>query len=752
MATKPQDLTEFSQTTVIFSYCHNLCIIDTGARRSPNIGHKDKPAHNSSLKSESFHFGDSLPCEILELDFYAESEVLAQTNPWPQVYNLLKSKPIDLPLKLNDELALAKLNQIYEGSRHVGDAKDHLDLQFTVTQLELHNKNWFQKSRMTKTDSQSGSATITVNFDGLGLVEWGPLVWRLPLSLDSWWVAAEDSSARLVESSEATQIDECKLACLMDLKCRSYSICMQKGADYSSSRLSSNKVDCLLSSVDLRSYKLRANLKSWLAIKLSTKTKENDTISLDYRDDDNEEQKVHFKVNRRCQTRAKHALQMFRRSSSRTDFVQGYLDGLEGSDKLKGVADLEECAELCLGNNRKYLEDAEFPRKVKPSGGQNSSTTESGNSGQSLAEKDSDGRERTTDSWCSMFIFFDAQRLESAPPKLVGKLNSLGAELGGLCAYGSEATMGSPNIAREPNEGPNEHQLPREPFDTYELVYSSLYRRQPNVRLKLPESGPPTSNSLRQAYAYVQEPERCARVCFLQEVEFVRNFHTDNGAAGEAEVESGDVYGDVLCKSFDFIQTKSIANPAQTINYCIFNSLSLIEAKEIDKKSAGNSEKLVDYEPHGLASYWHFEPHESIQMDPHLRPNWRKVDEQRSPKRYKSASSRRSKVKMIFLRTFSLLIIFLLGLASGYLVTPRSLDSLKEGPLHAIVQRLGLSGGSADPTFRRSANGWPNELDETSGADEMSLGTRGTQLIEVSLIGQDQLGLSQGREDSMGPL
>ena len=655
---------------LLFTFCQSLCLVDTEASYSRDMFDRFQLTSNVFMLNSSTR---EFPCEIMQLELEEEREKLAEAHPWPLLYQTLNKSMLGLKLLVDEQQAngsqLAPIRSML-GSEDESLADQVLEMKFLLNKLELENKNWLQR------DEELGdswhSSTLAPNLDGLAFGAEGALVERAQVGGLAEWSQFSSWHTELLQADETA---ECRSACLVDPNCRAYSVCLLSRKQQ---QLQRSTVECLLARVDLRSVELEKKLRAAIVESLSEKSANKAgsatsprLISVEYLEENSTSQTVEFKLSSRCRARPKEALGSFKQQPQ----IQLRLSEVARANRLRlmrvePARDLEHCAEQCLLNNAKYLKDLQLVRaEMEPSNARLAPDKEA--AAASVRGKGERFRNllgklvkqlRSSSSWCSTLSFFNAQQVSDKAQRaqLLGK-GDLAKPTGGLCAFGrrpasesaSNSTTGAPQTETVFVDEANRlvH------LESYDLIYGSLFKRLPGVRLEAAAAAAKWGQKFEQH----QDVESCARACFTQQVDFGES---DNGGQ--------------WCKSFDLIQTKSSSSSVGGQIWCVFHTITLAEARALERENAG--EKLVKLKANEQSAgcFWHYETRLTLQADAQV---WRSLHDLEATKRASPEAKR------AFLQTFCVLLVCIVGLASGYLLTPKSLESLRS----TIGQRSGDS-------------------------------------------------------------
>lgn len=551
---------------VLFAFFKKSCFIDVQPTINWFRSQGGRP-QVTSLISDSSVFkiasGMDSPVDVMKIDIEADKMATnQQTTRW-LIYT-----------DLNDEILQVPLINI--------DKAPKLNLQFRLTRLEVSNNHW----------SLDGAEEEADVLKGLGL-------------MSGKEVELNDENQSNRQQGQQLDLISCHSACMIDLSCRSYSVCIN-GQQFS----------CLTSDLEFRDVKLLADIKSKIrmariqgirdSIHVDFKFTpiDNSTTEINENDNDSEDQQSekHFdlKMDKRCRIYNKRALEMF-------DPLPKSKTSLKNRTILQ-VNNEEECAELCLSKNVKYFRKMAKLRLKILTSGQKQVDSE-------IIKKNLDAlREQMINnqrSWCAIFKYLNLATTSIAQDvRKTFKIEN--TDKGGICLLSKSQIVPKKEIQSSKNETKpgNNKQAAKDPtkfmMDTFTFVYRNLYQMQYGIRmlqLKTVSDNVSNNSQLTDGDVFPLKNEQkvmdgsnvevCAKSCFTQTIKIAP-----------------------YCKSFDLIETTETISDgkmrkSKSKTYCVFNSITLAEARNSDRYSELMSTEMVN----SGTKVWHFEPRDKYMMD-----------------------------------------------------------------------------------------------------------------------------------------
>lgn len=368
-------------------------------------------------------------------------------------------------------------------------------------------------------------------------------------------------SGRTITSRQATMsLRGCRSACLGDLECRYYSIC-----------INGPQLECVNSNLDLVQADLLAKLREqqmqWktgrkLSKKIEIEIKSGTGMS-------EPTQLVELKLDRKCQIHRKRSLESFVKQPKT-------LINLNGLDLIQ-VDSENECSEKCLQMNLQYLRDVAKLR-LDDSDAQN-------------LDKIRAKLEKHRESWCATFKYLNL--ISTMADSILKESEN---HKSGLCLLPRklDGNNGEADSMQLKSYVEPDFNLP---MDTFIFSYLSLYRVHQNIQmLPYPRDGRVIADTdstrdlvNRREVIEAGTAEDCARACVMQ----------------TADLEP-------WCKSFEFIQIGNFndldmgleGHASSFGTLCAFNSMSLEEAeragvyKEVAEEKVDFDILVKHYEPH----------------------------------------------------------------------------------------------------------------------------------------------------------
>lgn len=353
-----------------------------------------------------------------------------------------------------------------------------------------------------------------------------------------------DSGHLISEAGATMDTNACRVACLGDLECQSYSTCVRD-----------SQLECVLSSVDFRDDNLVAKVRAQQTQTASASGKDKTLrFDLEISNEELDQRVVKLKLDRKCRIHKKRPIDMF---------IPKYKMGVALNQEIFIQVDsIQDCANRCLHMN------LEFRKKVLASG---SNQAEIGNA---PAKHEQDSKK-----WCEMFKFFDVDG------------STIGANLkrtyafskAGLCVLPRE----SASIPKAQADASNDEAVLDTSLivsmDVLEFAYINLYKAHAGVRMLAVWQEDELTNGKQnraenfQSQQVMPSLESCAKACFMQ----------------TSSLKPG-------CKSFGYVNLNDDSEPMSTL--CHFNSMSLSEAEQMgvydELVETDQHNSIVHYEPH----------------------------------------------------------------------------------------------------------------------------------------------------------
>jgi hypothetical protein len=281
---------------------------------------------------------------------------------------------------------------------------------------------------------------------------------------------------------------------------------------------------------------------------------------------------VELLIDKRCQIYRMRALDMFtelRKSSTH----------LRRKTVLE-VNNKEECAELCLNNNKEYFSKY-----------RNFNLIDLKTSNLTAIRKH---YFKSLKEWCSTFRYLDLKT-----SSIVNEVQDSKWKLGefkkdGVCLLSRPRGGHLRRYQSEDDAQAAENQVtPVFEMDHCEFNYLNLYEMRANTMMLAynEDSAKPDRPTNRRVVAHMSSPEECAKACFTQTTELVP-----------------------FCKSFEFGQMTVLKNEtteesvhSEIVTTCSFNSMSISDATEAGLRDV----IVVNQTGPSIVALHHYEPHQA---------------------------------------------------------------------------------------------------------------------------------------------
>lgn len=552
------------QPTVLFSFCHQNCLIDGAASRKPLSGGRSKP--NWPFKTDLFfYFAEpkSGHCEVLEMRVGEANQPLVvegdqMVQSWFNVYTALNERRLKLKFDLMDS---------------------DYDLEFEVERIQL--SSLAGSSALISESLLNDDADDANLLDGLAF-EADERAGSGTIDLEKATTGERNGSLELPPSMA---VDACHAECQANLFCNSYSTC-----------LADDKVECVVSRLDLHNTKLIAAIREDLRVFKTQAKREGLSrgelqlasplfMSQEGSGESAQEGEpftLKLKVDRRCQMRPKRAIELFYHKPNSPFRIY--------EQDLKAVENVEQCAQLCMASNVDVFN--QFKRQ--------------------LTKLDDTDRlellKRMTEasrSWCDNFRYVDLQTNSVTYALLDTVRRTKGLERAvGLCFI--------KNHTKEHDWVANSFKTKFEfSMEKFEFRYLSLFERQKDFRLlgsldfdqfksttaqpaEGSEGSEPRVLPINDQFVLSgrNDPARCAQLCFSQAL--------------------------VLdCRSFDYI---TVLRNNRLEDFCVYNSMALDDLRRLGYEQATTSKSLLvegggDGQQAKVLNMWHYEPQPAYFLD-----------------------------------------------------------------------------------------------------------------------------------------
>jgi hypothetical protein len=449
-------------------------------------------------------------------------------------------------------------------------------------------------------------------------------------------------NGRALKSSEEQVVNQasCQAACMIDLGCRSYSVCTRGLA-----------AECRLSDINFNDANLLAQLK---LNRKRAKDARQHQVSFNFQPLDastqeqpisgDKQRHVELFVDKRCQIHTKQSLDMF------TWLQNGVLTSLKKKTLIE-VDSKEECAELCLRSNMEYFVQSENLFD-----------------GKTLNTNEIKKRYfKALKTWCSTFRYLN---LKASSVRNQHGLNKYSKD--GLCMLPeSKRDRSEANRARAGDEESDEAANVLFEMDVYEFKYVNLYEARPNTMILAYGQNSTDTNepSNRKMFAHMGSLEKCARACFVQTTEL-----------------------DPYCKSFEFVRkpiprSDESHNRSRVMTECSFNSMNID-----DTIKAGLYDKIVvnKVDP-TIVSLNHYELHGAYLNSTHFMEKFTETNQ-----RPQETSGRYGPVL-----TIAIIIMALIsGIFIGSYAQPSLMKRIATSQGATSIKRRRFSNGSEDENWQ----------------------------------------------------
>lgn len=566
---------------ILFTFCLGFCYTSNESPEGMN---------NSKLFAMAPR---GSPCEIMKLD----GEKLDRTKrvDWLSLYKNLKSNLFSVPIQKDDAI---------DGSTR--------EVSLNVKHLSISNDNWLDTS--ANGTGLSEAATLKP-IEGFRFV--------LEDGVDS------DAVKRITKATGGHDIAPmdlryCRSKCVVDLKCKSFSIC-----------ITGQGVECASSIVNIRNLTIQRDIKQKtedLKAKVSNRksSMRGATIEIvNASDKDGEPFNFKLQLDNRCQIYPKIAREMF---ISTPRLLQSNV----AIENIVPATSLEDCAEFCLQRSVKFFKRS-AATKLKY-----------------LRSDDRNNDEKLTalmldnfKYFCSRFKFYNllTNDVKKETIDLLNE-NKMG-DITGICI------LAKPNLSVPAKSPPMSNDISQTTvapptrtikltMEAFDFKFEMLYEKQYNVYLNEGKFLDPIGRELINKQVKRQNPfnvEICARTCFLQKLDSIS-----------------------WCKSFEFVEDQSSIGPNEMMKnnmktYCIFNTISLAEAKPHENLWTAHGSEMIAKDK---LTYWHFEPIDALTLDSKV---WFKILQ--NPSEDLPMQQISNVIGVFRLGAFGILILLVVSIASG---------------------------------------------------------------------------------------
>lgn len=514
-----------------------------------------------------------------------------------------------------------KLNQV---------GPENTDLEFVVKRARIDDQDY--KTSL----GEKGTRMRTDMIRGFGLVESSRLCKRiLPTALRS--THQSPLSSYLKDSRSQMTYEQCQAACLNDMSCQSYSVCLRD-----------SELRCVTSSLSLRSESTIQQLQD--AIKVGKDSKRRRLLEIKM--DDDEEVKLSQDPN--CQLYNKIYLQLFREPIS--DIGRNL-----NMRRLHPVQSEEACAKLCLEKNIKLLNDDLSQARY--------SSLDDKEMSAKLSEMRSSQR-NATNQFCKAFLYLDRLRLRGEVDesmiykRLIESKRDKVERSTGLCIINDQQSR---ELADTMSENDKIVNMDLYQFKT-EIFYEKQFSIALNASIMTDEEVGDYRKALRHSESTVVGEASLSRLNSLiarghnfQE----RFFGVDESSCALAcLMQSWGPWP--ACRSFDVAYEEQDLKKTSRV-VCYLNSVTIHEAEESERFDLI---KGPDERQHQL---WHFEPRSGFVMEESdLSADMRETD---------LAQMLRNPYNLKF-HSFNLFMFIIAGLGTGFFL------GVKLGANISVLQRL----------------------------------------------------------------
>lgn len=379
---------------------------------------------------------------------------------------------------------------------------------------------------------------------------------------------------------EVMKFEDCQTACLVDLECQSFSVCVLEG-----------KMRCVLSTVSFRTPSMVRQIASLSNEMIKFGERRSLTVDLKAEEnlagngDQSHGEFIHLVRHLTCELHSKNFQEYF--------YEQGYIQYSQANALVRPVTSISQCAELCLKQTVNFMREMSRLEQIH-------------SSHMDYRHDALQGKKA-----CTEIHYIGKQNLESTVQDALDKQLTERMSVNGICVVGTEQMSESVK-----NEVHIKYEVLRElVFSTYRLDPTILYMKYPGITLadsNMDYSKRAATIARIKAALVKGEPvdeisdnfgslevcdnencvRRCAKKCFLSRM---------------AE-------NTLKCRSFDYIE---IDHPdKKTRRFCATNSITLKSTTEAGKRH------LVDHQPKlhkgifldnlDTVKVWHYEPREGF--------------------------------------------------------------------------------------------------------------------------------------------
>lgn len=434
-------------------------------------------------------------------------------------------------------------------------------IEFKLASLEVSELN--QKSPYRLDTETIPDTNKLVGFGLLVADQWNKRILPEPIK----------SQDNLQEPSQTDMtFRQCHSACMQDLDCKSFSVCIR-----------GHEVECILSSVSFREPNTILQIMQPIPSRMvDSRTSTGDPKIIQVKIDNNI--KIQLKKHPNCELHNKIYMDLFRESGRALQPL--------GDRSVHPVSGREQCAQMCLNHTLAMIKQDVGPDE----GARMSQVAGDASSGPKTIKKAMDRHQSIISTICTAFLYLDKADLQTLSEDLresIKKQNSdarLDGFADGYCLIGDQ--IGYSNLFQSRSQPVS--------FQRYSFKFESFYERRFGVRLR---------SSAEAQHMVKRRSERQGTYIDSKELDSIKSFVDHKYNTQEFTYKDKEACALMCftqtasiwpgCKSFDIIIQRVMD---QQVSICLLNSITLQDAIRSEQ-----FDLIVDDTANG-AQVWHYDP------------------------------------------------------------------------------------------------------------------------------------------------